>query len=376
MNIVRATYSEPLQFTDISSAQGTSQTEGTISAGVPFPFRGGFGTLLPQQFITPQPSVKSSGTTQFTMANLNNQEFYNGIQTQLSLQQIATYLSSGFDPYVLLLLSVSEIEIRQKGRRVIFKNNVKTRDDFRIFYTVIRSFLDAGLSAEQIDTSTWVGPALSEKEAKAILPDFIKATATDPLSLRPKGGSTFQVSKQGGRPRLCFDPIRASSAQRVRGREIYVVDDAARLPQVILGYDGPDRPAVAAVTLTPADACGGSKAKNDADASLDRTIFFRLRSVEGMFQYLGALSRQQLGLVSSAAPDFSFGGLGYNLFELKRGGGAFQVSHRGEVFGVDVDPTGTRDGSSRTLQLLTSLLAQQSSAKAFPSQNVITVVGQ
>ena len=103
------------------------------------------------------------------------------------------------------------------------------------------------------------------------------------------------------------------------------------------------------------------------------------RSVEGIFHYLGEMVRTELGLAGapeslavprSDKPEF-------RLFSLERrppSPGDPWLAYRGQVFAANVDPSGEADASSRVIQLLTELLALQSSAKNLPAPNLITVV--
>lgn len=198
LNILRAAFSEPLQFTDIATAQGTATAEGTLTASFPIPFRGGFGSPLAQQFISPQPTVRANGSNQFNLANLNTQEFYNGIQTPLTSQQVGTLLLNGFDADVLLMLTIAEVEVTTGAGRAVFRNEPRSPLDIGIFYTAIRSLIAAGISAESSGDGAAVGPPLSATEAKQILPDLIRTTATEPLTLRKEKSGGYQLAKKAG----------------------------------------------------------------------------------------------------------------------------------------------------------------------------------
>jgi hypothetical protein len=126
--------------------------------------------------------------------------------------------------------------------------------------------------------------------------------------------------------------------------------------------------------------CGYKPGPGAKPAADDNKPSFKLkmRSVEGIFQFLGAMARRQVAI----AP-------GINRNELKVGPGfAFRVQEgQSEKSSVDVwlhdkayfierDPSGNNDQSTQVLQILTDLLALQSSAKNIPSPGLITVIGR
>src|SRR5215831_5818023 len=89
LNILRAAYREPLQFTDISTVTGTASAQGSLSADIPLRIGG-------THFVTPQilslnPSAAVSGGPNFSVANLSTQEFYQGLQAPVSAQVVANY---------------------------------------------------------------------------------------------------------------------------------------------------------------------------------------------------------------------------------------------------------------------------------------------
>jgi hypothetical protein len=82
LNVIRAAYTQPLQFTDVSTISGLASVGATVSSSIPIP------NNLPA-FKVPQttavtPSATASGTNTTNVANLNTQEFYYGLQTPLS----------------------------------------------------------------------------------------------------------------------------------------------------------------------------------------------------------------------------------------------------------------------------------------------------
>lgn len=388
LNIVRATYSEPLQFTDISTAQGTSSATGSLAATASVPTRGGLFTALPQQFLGLNPNLSTQGANQFNLNNLNTQEFYNGLLAPIAVPQLAGFLRTGYDPVVLLALAVDEIEIQNGSRRMLLKNDVSSVDQHTGFIFALDQLVSRGLSAEDSGPDTKIGPALKPAEARELLGSIVASTATDAPALRRDDRTgRYQLTKRGGASRLCFDLGRASSRMKVGGPIHYQSVPLNPLPEPIpLAYEPSARPTPSAVrdlviVPRPGDVCGARR-EVQLDRTLDTKVRFRTRSVQGMFQYLGKISRLELGMADGTPKRLTYFGWpkpdpGYELFRLEPGttDAGYVVTHRGQTFNVAVDPSGNRNGSSRVLQLLTDLIALQSSVKNFPAQNLVTVVG-
>lgn len=119
---------------------------------------------------------------------------------------------------------------------------------------------------------------------------------------------------------------------------------------------------------------------NNSKHKAGQGITLTTRSLEGIFFFLGEMVRTELG-VATGEP-ISLGvlrGDGRPEFNL------FKIEHRlpiryepwvmydSQLFSIRVDPSGQNDASSRVVQLLTDLLALQSSAKNFPAPNLIAV---
>ena len=91
-NILRSGYGEPLQFSDVSTVTGTSSAHGSL--GTVLPFFGPAGTAGARMFQI-NPGLQVNGGPSVNVANLNTQEFFNGITTPLTVDQVAIYVSNG-----------------------------------------------------------------------------------------------------------------------------------------------------------------------------------------------------------------------------------------------------------------------------------------
>jgi hypothetical protein len=94
LNVLRAAYRQPLQFTDMSTVTGTASI-GASFTGTSIPLQIGGPKFTTPEVATLTPAATVSGGPSFNIANLNTQEFYQGIQSPLEVQVIASYVSAG-----------------------------------------------------------------------------------------------------------------------------------------------------------------------------------------------------------------------------------------------------------------------------------------
>jgi hypothetical protein len=374
-NVVRAAFAEPLQFSDIGAITGGAGVEGSVSAGIPVPFRGGLGSALAQQFINLNPSAKGTASNSFAVGNLNSQEFYRGLQEPIPKQLIYSYLAAGFNPYTVLGLLVSEFEVTYKGKGFIIRNDPTRPDRFNEFYSAMNVLIQGGLSGETIADNTKVGPPLSIEEARdPKLLAAIIAAAEPPALEKQKDRPAYQLVKRGATTRFCFKRSVEPILEKV----------------VASGLSGPVRRQLDLVyppspewrlLINAGDLCGASE-KDIALANAGATLKLRPRSLAGAFYYLGELVRTEFGLGTVRPEDLGIPRSDrpeFRLFHVNRGANprnGIVVSHRGEQFGIEIDPTGEYDGSSRAMQLLTDLIALQSNSKSLPTPTVLTVLNQ
>ena len=103
INILRAAYRQPLQFTDLSTISGSVSVSGSAAFNVPF---GG-----PQEGNTFNPSITVSNTPTYTVSVLNTKEFYQGILTPIPMKSLSYYLNIGFPKYPLLTLEIGRAHV-------------------------------------------------------------------------------------------------------------------------------------------------------------------------------------------------------------------------------------------------------------------------
>ena len=150
INVVRAAYRRPLQFSEVSQVLGTAT--GTPKADFTLPF-----TRVPStatRIFTAAPGVSVAGGPNFTVLVQNTKEFYQGILSPVQPQTAAYYLHSWFPKTVLLTLLVSHV--------------VYTGDNYDKFSALLLALIEAGLDAEQITDTTVIGPPLFDEHLRDV----------------------------------------------------------------------------------------------------------------------------------------------------------------------------------------------------------------
>jgi hypothetical protein len=407
LNVVRAAYSEPLQFTDVTTVAGQNAIQASAASVLPSGLGGGAAATS-----SISPGIQASGNTTFNVANLNTQEFYYGLQTPVSMDQIALYLSgvfNGLNMYLLLPLFVSEIDISYSdGTTKSLRNRGNDPDAYRAFYSAANLLVRSGLSVEPVPKkkATNVGPRLSESEAKdpKLLAALIAAgrpsgsgkdSGNDPdsgeLTLKTQtkevGSKTittgFQLQKSGdaGKSgasyRFCF----ARPMSRLYLRADFWVRARPRGDGMTIKWAIADGKPVTA-RIGKEYFCGAKADNSDDDSPRNspyQGITLKTRSLEEIFYFLGEMVRIELGLEGGAADSLAVkleDGSDFFLFRVEarppRTGEPW-ITFNGKIYSVRVDPSGQTDASSRVLQVLTDLLALQSSAKSLPAPNLIAI---
>lgn len=366
LNILRAAYREPLQFTEISTVTGTASAQGSLSADIPL-LIGGTNALTPQ-LLNLNPSATVSGGPNFSVANLSTQEFYRGLQSSIDTQVIDTYVASGVSLNLLLPLLISEIKMDETDKVRILRNTGATENSYTDFRSVIAELVSKGFYIETKPSDEDAGPSLTRDEAKdpRLLAALVQAGDMSSLSLKEKNRSSrFVLSKPGKTPSFCF----RHQGQRYEDIDYIELPKEKRIQTISLQFPGVP---LLTIRMQP---CGAS-----GKAFVNAT--FTLRSVEQIFLYLGEIVRTELSQGGAPSP------LVVNpkdidpknpvpeyLFRVEQRlplNGEISANFHGATYTVAVDTTGT-DASSQVLAILTDLLALQSSAKSLPAPNVIAV---
>lgn len=398
MNVMRAAYREPLQFSDVSTVTGQNSLSGTLAASLPV-------TEAAANYVV-SPSASLSGSSQFNVTNLNTQEFYNGLETPVTLQQISNLIDAGFDPALVLFLTVSDLNIstvetidgKPVKRFVVIHSNAESADDFGTTYNALVNMAEAGFSAQTTEPTPF-GPILSEKEVQnSRMVAAIQARAAGDLVLKQTDDTHFQFF-QSGDFTICFNAMIATPSDRERqerqrlGLERFTAYHSkteadrfkefelvlARYRDPVTGRENQVVPGMA-LTVRQQNICGykpDHKGKKPDD-KYRQSFTLKTRSLEGVFQFLGDIVRHQNAIGSNTKPNAMAVGNSY-IFRVQTARPAvpaFDVVMHSHTYYVAGDPNGKADYSSQVMQIVTDLLALQSSAKNIPSPGVLTVISR
>ncbi|HEY4848387.1 MAG TPA: hypothetical protein VIH87_11520 [Methylocella sp.] len=386
LNILRSAYHEPLQFTDVSTVTGTASAQAGINAAIPF--RIGGAKFTGPNILSLNPSASMSGGPQFSVANLNTQEFYRGIQSSVDSTIIFNYVDSGINLRVLLPLLISDIEIDNShtNKKAVIHNSGSS-ESYRTFLEAMGDLIDHGLTVAKAvkPPDKTFGPRLTKEEVSdpkllSALVQVIGAggAGADGASFSLKDVTRkghppeFQLSKRGeNSPHFCFVDKETPYGEAT---ELSVSDLKAKgMPRSFF------------LTLVYANGkplLGFPVHKNSCQlAETAVNIMLRVRSVEGIFTFLGEMARTELGLGSGgpddlATPLTSKSDVPFYLFKIEQRlplNGEISANFHGSTYTISADPSGP-NASNQVVQLLTDLLALQSSAKNLPAPNVIAIV--
>ena len=428
LNIVRAAYRKPMQFSDFTTVTGL--TTASVTAGFSLPFAAIPGSSA-RAFMA-LPSGTLTGGPNFTVSILNTKEFYSGIMQPISLQTVTLYLRQGFPKEILLTLLLSDIEYKKNGAVVHAYNSadsaVRPGESLTNFRALLRQLIERGLDAEEVDQTTPIGPPLTEKDVGSLgtlagLPqdellakyDGSKNDANLSPAERAELGAKrikiyYRLEKKSTSYRFCFDGNSADVGQpiddtgltmnaalvcgagaNVRALAPLPVQGAKGAPQQIHalvfgplgGAPAPKAPAgigthAATSRSLPGHERTSSPGPAAASAAAGQELTMTARSVEQLIYYLGEIARVQLGLSGPPKPcPMVASGAGPTcLFRVSAGpapSGAISAAYDGTNYAIAVDPAGN-DRSSQVLELVSQLLALNNSAKDLPAPSIIPVI--
>ncbi|MGH7106169.1 MAG: hypothetical protein ACREFT_06645, partial [Acetobacteraceae bacterium] len=408
LNVMRAAYRAPLQFTAFTQITGQAAVAGTAAFSLPF-------NPSPPSFPhadVASPSATLSGTEAFTVANLDTQEFYQGILSPVPLSTIDHYLEQGYPETVVLTLMVGRIDFDIRGGASGSIANNFYHSGYRHFESAILGLVDLGLRTETVTDVESIGPPLDPDqigEVRALGPLIGPDTelrpftpATDPdLTLAERtalaarhAGEYFRLQTTTKASRFCFDSRRrhlhaASLAliaagilgpgETVTGFAPGLISTAEqcgapgylrRRAEARSGYAAPDR----RLELEVADQGGAVR-------RISLGLIFTVRSAEGIIYHLGEIARGELeiGAHSALPPPVVMTALGEDrLFEVRHGCAEapreISIAYGGGRYCIGVDPSG-HDRSAEVMQIVLQLLALENSARNLPAAGVISILG-
>ena len=407
LNVMRAAYRAPLQFTAFTQITGQAGISGTAAFTLPFnPSPSSF----PHADVA-SPSATLSGTEAFTLANLNTQEFYQGILSPVPLATIDHYIEQGYPETVVLTLMVGRIDFAVTGGSAGSLFNNFYHSGFQDFESGLVGLVDLGLRMETVTNVQSLGPPLPPDEIGQVrtLAPLISAETTlrrftpktDPDLTEEERNSLsarhvseyYRLQTTSQASRFCFDRrtgnLHAASLALAKAGLIapgetitgFASTLASRAQQcgapgylrreaeARSGYAEPDN----RLTLD-VESPGG------ATRRVALSLTFTVRSAEGIIYHLGEIARGELaiGVASAEPPPIVTTALGDDrLFSVQRNCGfaprAIGVTYGGTPYCIGIDPSGA-DRSAEVMQIVLQLLALENSAKNLPSTGVISVL--
>jgi hypothetical protein len=393
-NVLRAAYDQPLQFSETSTVTGQASAQGSITSSLPFVGRRG----TQSQLFSLSPGAQVTAGPAFNVANLDTQEFFSGITKPVSADILGQYITVGYRRLSLMPLLIESIEFDQGGHHFLFVNDPAQKTEYNTFMSVLQNMHNSGLSFENPDTATPVGPPLTAADLRdgRVLSMLIQ-TASGEAAASSLSLKTFKITDaKAGLSDREVDALKAQKVDTVyrliktekRARPCFAIPGsittAATSPTAAA-------PAKTAITINIYDYdhtqvfanigrdlwCGAKPVDESAppasSTAAPEVENFKIttRSVRGAFAYLGQMA--QLELPSSpSALDVPIGeGVYLRTFgiELAKSGQG-DVVYEGRAYRLTHLAKG-EDDSERSVQLLSELIALYSSAKSLPTPNII-----
>jgi hypothetical protein len=383
-NIIRAAQDLPLQFTEYTTLTG--QANASASAQGSIPFIDGPASLV--RTYTLSPSVTAGAQTQVTVQNLNNQEFYYGLQTPVSLPMIAQFIAIGYDPHVVMMLSIQRIKGLSGVRVVTIENDPTKYEKLQSFYDAIRMLVSSGLTFETAPGGIKkIGPVMSAGEAKRFLDPYIlgygkalsAGSATGMPDLTKNPDDSYQLGRNVPAFRVCFQKSKLDSFSRSGGAALLVSNVGARGYVIHTQLSGETADANFDLLVPLSRLCGATiKARPGAEGDIETDWQLELRPVQAIYKYLGRLVQAQLR--DPAAYDRNYAleldkSPSFYLFRVNRGytPGAYVSTSMAGGYSVAPDGNTETDKSTQVLAILTDLWALSSSAKTYSTTTNVSV---
>lgn len=243
-NIIRASYYQPLSFVGVSKVNG-SQSVSLVNGFPTFTF-GPHQTVAQHQFVFGANTLNNQASGNFDVAPLATKDFAKGVSVDITLAELSVLLKQGIPRDLLYSLALDSIEFTDKGGvRRAYKNDPSdpTYEEFRAAILVLIAF---GFSIE------------TRLDENAAFDSNDKTTA-----------------KFVTRGRFCFDQANADFELRrlVRTGTRWKCNDAwSRMP--------PQKPSNEDVAI---DVYFPSEVRTVVN------VIFRMRSIYGVFNFLGRL---------------------------------------------------------------------------------------
>lgn len=253
LNAVRASRDYPLNFTRLTSVTHT-MTASADTGGLLGLEHGILGLTMGPKNLGLSSGLSGSVTPSFQVTPLDSKEFYQGIMTPLDPALFETFWDSGVPPGLLIHLLVDRIDVYGANGACYFRNDPLHRQTHDLFARLVGRFI----AAEQDGRPFGRGGAVATGAGQNAAGEMMVASH----------GTASSDEAGGDGQRFRGINVRMGSASR----SIFVRSKLDRLPA--------QRPCTEVTDYQFTDRGSGPPS-------------VRLRSVEGVFQYLGRVIAAQ-----------------------------------------------------------------------------------
>jgi hypothetical protein len=316
MNVVRASYGEPLSFLQLSKVSGSTSANGSL----------GFPGIVsaPHSPVTVTGAMQTSfyEATNFEVSPTETKDFYRGILNEVDPHTLELFVQQGVPREVLFYVFVDKVLEERGGRRLELRND-PLDPTFPAFQRAVHLAVDYGLASEPRPSAG--------------------AAVTGPLTTKGK-----QEQKDW---QLCFDRKRADAKASFNGNSPVCGSGQVSADDRSVSFVGQDGQKVRLTTVP--------------------------RSVFSIFKYLGrVLAAGEAGQISLYTPDAVDRPplMDPNLFTITGASGApcfISVEYHGRSYCVPL--TGATN-TKRIIGLLTQLIALNTSLADIPVTPTVRIV--
>jgi hypothetical protein len=367
LNVLRARDMAPLHFTTVPQVRGSL----TVGAGINFtvPVGGSTGNVIAN---TASPTISTSPS--FDVATLDTQEFARGLLEPIAVETFKYFWDRGVPQELLLHLFIAEIDddrysapIVNRGRR---PRSTAEQMEADLFQRRVQDLIEhEHLKFNAYTALEPIGPVLTRTEVARL--DALVNAGKEGVKVEPVPGG-YQVFRVVQKIAVC----QIDRAGRVS--ELNVARPPR--PQSRMNHP-PQRPGAQSVCSDPEVRLAHLVGEEMPSAS----ITFYLRSVEGVFQYLGDIihdsdvGRKYAGRKTPAG-DASSGATGsqaeevvlFALSEERLGDARFSVEYRGKTYYVP--EASERNYTVLVLSLVEQLLNLNKKSEAIPTTRAVQVL--
>jgi hypothetical protein len=428
LNVIRASLRRPMQFTTVSTITGTASAGGGVGYTAPInvPFRpvtngssiAGFPPLNTWTF-----NATMSGGPTFTVPVLDTQEFYQGILKPIPGQLYDLYSQANYPHDVLFNLFVQRVVMIKEGCddhlpacEYDFHNNPGNEIELKMFQALGDYLSDLRFSTEATPTAQNI-PFNKPVNINLRLVGASPLGSSSASTSGSSAGSTESSQSGGGESKkygFCFSPRTKESKNYVPPEYVCTIPIQQKSGHhARRGSAEKETMAKEAASIkTTGEATGVVTASKYFVERLEGivppdqrkyfagfedqkvSLSFYLRSVEGIFYYLGEVARREMAPENGESPRTVLINTGASTREpctldtpqcwpifvvrtdtVPAPGDFLSTFYDGRRFAVpSMDDGGGY--SSAVLDIVKQLLALNSSAKSLPQSSVVSVIGQ